>query len=94
MHRIARHCFVDPMVGHGKCAEWKPDQLGLSLTNAVAPNGQQPLSSLEIWRDGANAAVGLPDCSVELVYYDDQSTQFQDAQSNQSCGRTSVRPKR
>lgn len=45
----------------------------MSLTGAVAPNGQQLLRALEIWRDDQNAAGGLLGRPVELVYYDDQS---------------------
>lgn len=45
----------------------------MSLTGAVAPNGRQLLTSLEIWRDDVNAAGGLLGRPVELVYYDDQS---------------------
>jgi len=46
----------------------------MSLTGAVAPNGRQLLTSIEIWRDDINAAGGLLGRPVELVYYDDQST--------------------
>jgi branched-chain amino acid transport system substrate-binding protein len=46
----------------------------MSLTGAVAPNGRQLLTALEIWRDDMNAAGGLLSRPVELVYYDDQST--------------------
>src|SRR6476646_3675935 len=46
----------------------------MSLTGAVAPNGRQLLTSLEIWRDDVNAAGGLLGRPVELVYYDDQSS--------------------
>jgi len=46
----------------------------MSLTGAVAPNGRQLLTSIEIWRDDVNAAGGLLGRPVELVYYDDQST--------------------
>ena len=46
----------------------------MSLTGAVAPNGRQLLTSLEIWRDDVNASGGLLGRPVELVYYDDQST--------------------
>ena len=46
----------------------------MSLTGAVAPNGRQLLTALEIWRDDVNAAGGLLGRPVELVYYDDQST--------------------
>lgn len=45
----------------------------MSLTGAVAPNGRQLLTSLEIWRDDVNKAGGLLGRPVELVYYDDQS---------------------
>jgi branched-chain amino acid transport system substrate-binding protein len=45
----------------------------MSLTGAVAPNGRQLLVALEIWRDDVNAAGGLLQRPVELVYYDDQS---------------------
>lgn len=46
----------------------------MSLTGAVAPNGQQLLKALEIWRDDVNAAGGLLGRPVELVHYDDQSS--------------------
>ena len=46
----------------------------MSLTGAVAPNGQQLLRALEIWRDDVNAAGGLLGRPVELIHYDDQST--------------------
>lgn len=45
----------------------------MSLTGAVAPNGRQILTTLEIWRDDVNKAGGLLGRPVELVYYDDQS---------------------
>jgi len=45
----------------------------MSLTGAVAPNGHQLLTSLEIWRDDVNAGGGLLGRRVELVYFDDQS---------------------
>src|SRR5882724_4624552 len=45
----------------------------MSLTGAVAPNGRQLLLALEIWRDDVNAAGGLLQRPVELIYYDDQS---------------------
>jgi branched-chain amino acid transport system substrate-binding protein len=45
----------------------------MSLTGALAPNGQQLLASLEIWRDDVNAGGGLLGRPVELVHYDDQS---------------------
>ena len=53
-----------------------PIKVGFSmaLTGAVAPNGRQLLTALEIWRDDVNAAGGLLGRPVELVYYDDQST--------------------
>jgi branched-chain amino acid transport system substrate-binding protein len=46
----------------------------MSLTGALAPNGQQLLTSLQIWRDDVNAGGGLLGRPVELVHYDDQST--------------------
>jgi len=46
----------------------------MSLTGAVAPNGQQLLKALEIWRDDVNAAGGLLGRPVELIHYDDQSS--------------------
>jgi branched-chain amino acid transport system substrate-binding protein len=46
----------------------------MSLTGALAPNGQQLLTALEIWRDDVNAGGGLLGRPVELVHYDDQST--------------------
>jgi branched-chain amino acid transport system substrate-binding protein len=46
----------------------------MSLTGAVAPNGQQLLRALEIWRDDVNAAGGLLGRPVELIHYDDQSS--------------------
>ena len=45
----------------------------MSLTGAVAPNGRQLLTSLEIWRADVKAAGGLLGRPVDLVYYDDQS---------------------
>jgi len=52
-----------------------PIKVGFSmaLTGAVAPNGKQLLTALEIWRDDVNAKGGLLGRPVELVYYDDQS---------------------
>jgi len=52
-----------------------PIKVGFSmaLTGGVAPNGQQILIALEIWRDDVNAKGGLLGRPVELVYYDDQS---------------------
>jgi branched-chain amino acid transport system substrate-binding protein len=52
-----------------------PIKVGFSiaLTGAVAPNGKQILTSLEIWRDDVNASGGLLGRPVELDYYDDQS---------------------
>src|SRR5580765_6111870 len=52
-----------------------PIKVGFSmaLTGAVAPNGQQLLLALEIWRDDVNAKGGLLGRPVKLVYYDDQS---------------------
>jgi branched-chain amino acid transport system substrate-binding protein len=52
-----------------------PIKVGFSmaLTGAVAPNGNQLLVALEIWRDDVNAKGGLLGRPVELVYYDDQS---------------------
>jgi branched-chain amino acid transport system substrate-binding protein len=47
--------------------------LSMSLTGAVAPNGKQLLTALEIWRDDINKGAGLLGRPVELVYYDDQS---------------------
>jgi branched-chain amino acid transport system substrate-binding protein len=46
----------------------------MSLTGALAPNGQQLLAALEIWRDDVNAGGGLLGRPVELVHYDDQSS--------------------
>jgi branched-chain amino acid transport system substrate-binding protein len=46
----------------------------MSLTGAVAPNGRQLLTAIEIWRDDVNRHGGLLGRPVELVYYDDQST--------------------
>ncbi len=56
-------------------ARRKPIKVGFSmaLTGAVAPNGKQLLTALEIWRDDVNAKGGLLGRPVELVYYDDQS---------------------
>ena len=52
-----------------------PIKVGFSmaLTGGVAPNGQQLLLALQIWRDDINAKGGLLGRQVELVYYDDQS---------------------
>ena len=53
-----------------------PIKVGFSmaLTGAVAPNGKQILTSLEIWRDDVNAKGGLLGRKVELVVYDDKSS--------------------
>ena len=53
----------------------EPVKVGLSmaLTGGLAPNGQQLLLALEIWRDDVNAKGGLLGRPVELVYHDDQS---------------------
>jgi branched-chain amino acid transport system substrate-binding protein len=64
------------MWGSGARAETAtPIKVGfsMSLTGAVAPNGRQLLTSLEIWRDDVNKAGGLLGRPVELVYYDDGS---------------------
>jgi branched-chain amino acid transport system substrate-binding protein len=52
-----------------------PIKVGFSmaLTGGVAPNGQQLLLALQIWRDDVNAKGGLLGRPVELVFYDDQS---------------------
>src|SRR6202453_3264124 len=45
----------------------------LGLTGGNAPNGNQLLQALNIWRDDVNAKGGLLGRPVELVYYDDQT---------------------
>jgi branched-chain amino acid transport system substrate-binding protein len=53
----------------------EPIKLGLSmaLTGGLAPNGQQLLEALQIWRDDVNGKGGLLGRPVTLIYYDDQS---------------------
>ncbi len=78
MYRITCCCVVDRLSRHGtaQAPSGEPIKVGfsMSLTGAVALNGRQLLTSLEIWRDDVNAAGGLLGRPVELVYYDDQST--------------------
>jgi branched-chain amino acid transport system substrate-binding protein len=52
-----------------------PIKIGLSiaLSGGLAPNGQQLLEALQIWRDDVNAKGGLLGRPVALIYYDDQS---------------------
>jgi branched-chain amino acid transport system substrate-binding protein len=52
-----------------------PIKIGLSiaLSGGLAPNGQQLLEALQIWRDDVNAKGGLLGRPVTLIYYDDQS---------------------
>ena len=54
----------------------QPIKVGLSmaLAGAIAVNGKQPLTALEIWRNDVTARCGLLGRPVELVCYDDQST--------------------
>jgi branched-chain amino acid transport system substrate-binding protein len=61
------------ILGAAQAAEPLKVGFSMSLTGAVAPNGRQLLLALEIWRDDVNAAGGLLQRPVELVYYDDQS---------------------
>jgi branched-chain amino acid transport system substrate-binding protein len=53
----------------------EPIKIGFSLglTGANAPNGNQLLLAMEIWRDDINARGGLLGRPVEFVYYDDQT---------------------
>jgi branched-chain amino acid transport system substrate-binding protein len=54
-----------------------PLRIGFSmaLTGGSAVNGKQLLAALQMWRDDVNAKGGLLGRPVELVYYDDQSSQ-------------------
>jgi branched-chain amino acid transport system substrate-binding protein len=47
----------------------------MALTGGSAVNGKQLLAALQMWRDDVNAKGGLLNRQVELVYYDDQSSQ-------------------
>jgi branched-chain amino acid transport system substrate-binding protein len=48
--------------------------LSMSITGGLAPNGQQLLRALEIWRDDVNRNGGLLGRPIALVYYDDKSS--------------------
>lgn len=78
MRRAASIALALPFIwcagAHAQTATPIKVGFSMSLTGAVAPNGRQLLTSLEIWRDDVNAAGGLLGRPVELVYYDDQST--------------------
>jgi branched-chain amino acid transport system substrate-binding protein len=54
-----------------------PLRIGFSmaLTGGSAVNGKQLLAALQMWRDDVNAKGGLLGRPVELVFYDDQSSQ-------------------
>jgi branched-chain amino acid transport system substrate-binding protein len=72
---LAAVIFVSVGAASAQAPKGDPIKVGfsMSLTGAVAPNGQQLLRALEIWRDDQNAAGGLLGRPVELIHYDDQS---------------------
>lgn len=81
--KLLAHCIASmalivsvawDMAAHAQTKEPIKVGFSMSLTGAVAPNGRQLLTAIEIWRDDVNAAGGLLGRPVELVYYDDQST--------------------
>ena len=53
----------------------EPIKIGFSLglTGGNAPNGNQLLLAMELWRDNINKRGGLLGRPVEFVYYDDQT---------------------
>ena len=67
--------FISVAAASAQAPKGDPIKIGfsMSLTGATAPNGQQLLQALEIWRDDVNAAGGLLGRPIELVHYDDQS---------------------
>lgn len=67
--------FLSVSAASAQAPKGDPIRVGfsMSLTGAVAPNGQQLLRALEIWRDDVNAAGGLLGRPVEIIHYDDQS---------------------
>ncbi len=65
--------ILGPTVG-ARAADPVKIGFSMSLTGGVAPNGQQLLAALEIWRDDVNAGGGLLGRPVELIHYDDQSS--------------------
>ena len=70
--------FASLVTGHAQAAEPVRVGFALGLTGANAPNGNQLLQALEIWRDDVNAKGGLLGRPVELVYYDDQTNPTND----------------
>ena len=50
---------------------------GMSLSGKLAANGKMALVAMQIWEDDVNAAGGLLDRPVKLVFYDDQSNPTQ-----------------
>jgi branched-chain amino acid transport system substrate-binding protein len=66
------------LTSHAQAAD--PVRIGfaLGLTGPNAPNGNQLLQAIEIWRDHVNAKGGLLGRPVELVYYDDQTNPAND----------------
>src|SRR3546814_2340247 len=46
---------------------------GMALTGGLAGAGKSALIAMQIWAEDINAAGGLLDRPVELVYYDDQT---------------------
>jgi branched-chain amino acid transport system substrate-binding protein len=62
------------LTAKGQAADPVRVGFSMSLSGALAPNGQQVLAALEIWRDDVNAAGGLLGRPIELVYYDDRSS--------------------
>jgi branched-chain amino acid transport system substrate-binding protein len=69
--------FALLMASSAAAAAAEPLKIGFSmaLTGGSAVNGKQLLAALEMWRDDQNAKGGLLGRSIELVYYDDQSSQ-------------------
>jgi branched-chain amino acid transport system substrate-binding protein len=69
--------FLVSMLAAGAARAADPLRIGFSmaLTGGSAVNGKQLLAALQMWRDDINAKGGLLGRPVELVYYDDQSSQ-------------------
>ena len=65
--------FASLLTGTAQAADPVRVGFALGLTGANAPNGNQLLQALNIWRDDVNAKGGLLGRPVELVYYDDQT---------------------
>ena len=69
--------FAALLLAGGPAVAADPLKLGFSmaLTGGSAVNGKQLLAALQMWRDDINAKGGLLGRPVELVFYDDQSSQ-------------------